>query len=199
MMTKFPQTNGANRIFRNGRLAYYHKIAEETYWDELWTMQDKEKLYKDARNGSLGYFEEIFHKFFRKEDLILEAGCGQGQLVIALKARGYQVEGIDFAPETVARLNKDFPELSIRLGDVKNIDVEDGAYSVYISIGVVEHALAGPMEFLNEARRVVRPGGLAFVSVPHINFVRRIKAALGAFQSTPGELPFYQFAFSKGE
>ena len=71
--------------------------------------------------------------------------------------------------------------------------------SAYISIGVVEHDEHGPSLFLEEAFRILKKDGIALISVPYINPLRRIKALLGSYYRGPTDLPFYQYAFSKTE
>lgn len=93
-----------------------------------------------------------------------------------------------------------FPKLPVRVGDVMKLSVNDGYYSGYISLGVVEHRRLGPEPFLHEAWRVLQPGGIALVSVPHFNAVRRIKSLLGLYQKdVPRDLLFYQYAFTEKE
>ena len=78
------------------------------------------------------------------------------------------------------------------------IDSPDNQYDAYISIGVVEHRIDGPEPFLVEANRVLKPGGIAFISVPYVNPLRRFKSLLGCYkhQVTEKEI-FYQYAFQK--
>lgn len=47
----------------------------------------------------------------RKDVRILEGGCGNGGVVLALQRIGYTVTGVDYAYKTVTILNKHFPEL----------------------------------------------------------------------------------------
>lgn len=74
--------------------------------------------------------------------------------VVTLNARGYDIEGVDYAEETIEQLKVLFPDLPVRVGEVTNLDVEDGHYSGYISLGVIEHCKEGPEPFLREACRV---------------------------------------------
>lgn len=104
---------------------------------------------------------------------ILEAGCGLGGWVRFLKDQGHDIVGIDFEEEVVARVNKDDPELAVTLGDVTALAFPDGDFDAYISLGVVEHFEEGPQVALAEAHRVLKPGGLAFVTVPFLNPFRR--------------------------
>ena len=131
---------------------------------------------------------------------ILEAGCGLGQFVIALKTLGYQAEGVDYGERTIRFLNERFPDYPFRIGDVTNLDVPDGYYGGYISLGVMEHLQEGPEIFLKEAHRILANDGIALISVPYINGLCRLKMGLGMFNGrVPDNLEFYQFAYSASE
>jgi SAM-dependent methyltransferase len=72
----------------------------------------------------------------------------------------------------------------------------------YISLGVVEHDERGPDPILAEAGRVLERGGVAVVSVPYRNGVRRLAEpwlrARGRAVARRGGR-FYQYAFSRAE
>ena len=185
--------------YKDNRLVFYREKADPSYWDSTWDHQDTSSIYAAAKRGSLGYFDELFEKFLPKQGTIIEAGCGLGQLVIALISRGYRVEGVDNAQKTIHSLQQQFPSIPFRVEDVKSLKVADSTYSAYISIGVVEHDEHGPSLFLEEAFRILKKDGIALISVPYINPLRRIKALLGSYYRGPTDLPFYQYAFSKTE
>ena len=50
--------------------------------------------------------------------------------------------------------DKQKPELKVSLGDVFNLNFEDGFFGTYFSWGVVEHFEEGP-EIIKEAKRVL--------------------------------------------
>jgi SAM-dependent methyltransferase len=187
------------RVFKNGRLIYYRQEADAGHWDRVWERQDTKVIYADAQKGSLGHFEEIFPKHLPKQGKILEAGCGLGQLVIALRVRGYDAEGVDYAEQTIRKLRSMFPEIPFRVGDVTHLEDPDGKYIGYISLGVVEHVESGPDPFLREAHRLLGSGGIACISVPYLNVLRRLKVKLGLFSTGKVHDPFYQYAFSSNE
>jgi SAM-dependent methyltransferase len=85
----------------------------------------------------------------------------------------------------------------VRFGDVCNLDVPDGFYSGYISLGVVEHRFEGPEPFLKEAHRVLEDKGIMAISVPNYGLLRKTKAKLGFYESSPStpSNDFYQYAY----
>jgi SAM-dependent methyltransferase len=130
---------------------------------------------------------------------ILEAGCGLAQFVIALRKLGYDARGVDYGAQTVSMVRERYPDLPIEVGDVTSLDKEDGYFSAYISLGVMEHDQNGPDIFLKEASRLLGSDGVALISVPYQNPLRRLKAKLGLYRDDPADLEFYQYAYSSHE
>jgi SAM-dependent methyltransferase len=189
----------AERRVERQRLAYYLSAANANFWEEHWQQHFSPDIYRWAEQGALGEFEQPFTRYLPRQGRILEAGCGLGQYVLALRVRGYDVEGVEWASETVEAVRALYPDLPIRVGDVTWLDVADGCYSGYIALGVVEHRREGPEPFLQEVYRVLEPGGMALISVPYFHPLRRLKARLGLYRGQPDDLEFYQYAFTETE
>ncbi len=183
--------------FRHGKhLALYRRISDlQAYWDDYWQQSDVAAILESSRAGNLGEFEQPFFRYLPKSGTILEAGCGTGKWVCALRACGYDIEGIDYAAETVERVKRIDPGLRIRQGNIYGIDRPDDYYAAYISIGVLEHGFFGQRAALTEAFRVLRPGGVALIAVPYLNLPRRRlwkRVTEAQAQELPGDLHFYQ-------
>jgi SAM-dependent methyltransferase len=187
------------RRVENGRLAYYTGAADPAFWDRHWETDLSLDDYAAALQGSLGFFNDTFPRHLPREGRIVEAGCGLAKLVVALRKRGYDCEGVDSSAPTIRRVRAVMPDLPVRAADVLGLDVPDGRYAGYISLGVVEHRREGPEPFLGEAHRVLRDDGVLLVSVPHFHGLRRLKHALGLYGGNPEGLGFYQYAFRAGE
>lgn len=117
--------------------------------------------------------KDDLERLLPERSTIIEAGCGLGAWVHLLRSEGHEVCGVDFEEETVRRVNADDPTLQVTVGNVTQLDFADGHFDAYISLGVVEHFREGPKAALDEALRVLKPGGLAFVTVPMLNALRR--------------------------
>jgi SAM-dependent methyltransferase len=181
---------------RGGRLAYFQRAASSDYWDERWLAEDLRARFAHARRGALDPIEDPCLRRLPRHGRILEAGCGPGHLVLALRARGFDAEGVEWAARTVENARRLAPDLPIRQGDVRRLDAPNDSYSGYISNGVVEHDPAGPEAALREAFRVLEPGGVALVAVPHYHLLRRLKAWLGLYRPPQPDDEFYQYAFA---
>lgn len=182
-----------------GRLAFYGREADAAAWDEHWAETVTPEKYAIAEKGRLGSLETVFERWLPREGKILEGGCGAGVRLLAIRAHGWDVEGVEWASETVHRAQACRPGLPIRVGDVTALDVPDGYYSAYISLGVVEHRQEGPEPFLQEAYRILKPGGVALISVPSLHPIRFLKAKLGRYHGPKEGYQFYQYAFSQDE
>jgi SAM-dependent methyltransferase len=182
----------------NNRLVYYSKSADAKFWDAHWKKARSSEWYMDAEQGILPRLDRVTHHL-PSRGKIIEAGCGLGQIVLALRKRGYDAEGVEWGEGTINLVKNLCPELPIRQGDVSKLDVPDGSYAGYISLGVMEHREDGPEAFLIEAQRVLKPDGIALISVPYIHPLRQCKAKLGLYRGKPDGLDFFQYAFTKDE
>lgn len=190
---------GRGRRVEGTRLAYYGHRADTGFWDAYWDDSTTMRYYARAEKGYLGPFEEPFTRYLPRRGRVLEAGCGPGHLVLALRRRGYECEGVDWADSTVAKVHAVYPDLPVRVGDVLRLDVSDGHYDAYVSIGVIEHRYDGPEPFLWEARRVLADPGIMLVAVPYFNALRRAKARLGLYKPPGPDEVFFQYAHTAEE
>lgn len=191
------------RVPKGNKLAYYFQVSDANYWDELWETKLSKERFSAAQNGSLGAHEKIFQAYLPRRKRILEAGCGLGHLVLALRQRGYDCEGVDFGKATIQKVLEWFPDLPLGFADVTALSEEkDASYYGYISLGVIEHREAGPEPFLSEARRILHADGIALISTPHFHFLRRLKAFFWEYARTrkvkESTYEFYQYAYTEG-
>ena len=162
----------------NNRLVYIGKAATSEYWDEHW-LSNKD-LKQIVTRGSR-FVVKITKKYLRKGSKILEGGCGIGDKVYTLQKAGYDAYGVDYAETTVKRVKELFPDLKIRVADVRRLPFEDGFFDGYWSLGVIEHFYEGYDEIALEMKRVLRKGGILFLTCPVMSPLRRLKAKMGLY------------------
>ena len=115
----------------------------------------------------------LFLETFRDRQPVLEAGCGSGRWCGWLDAHGIRTDGVDWSRELCERAQQALPSCRFIAGDMARMPVPDGAYGGLLALGSIEHTLTGPQACLREFLRVVRPGGLAIITVPYGGPLRR--------------------------
>ncbi|HEU0003955.1 MAG TPA: class I SAM-dependent methyltransferase [Ktedonobacteraceae bacterium] len=196
-----PHWQGRLRYISHRRIEWYGEAGDERYWYDYWKARLTADYYVAAENIALGRDElgQILLTYLSPRGLHLEAGCGAGYWVAALRQQGFSIEGIEYARELVELVQTVNPQLPVKQGDALAIACPDGAYDGYLSIGVVEHRQAGPEPFLAEALRVLKPGGRILIAVPYFGPTRQLKSKLFLYERQRPALPFFQYGFSKEE
>jgi SAM-dependent methyltransferase len=181
-------------------LAYFHKEANPQFWDEHWQMDSLRDHILSSTSG--GIFFSVVKKYLPVGSTVLEGGCGRAHLVHALDYQGYKAIGVDFARETVRKINEAVPGLDVRFGDVRNLPIANSELDGYLSLGVIEHYWEGYRGILAEMRRTIKNGGFLFISFPQISALRQLKVKTRIYSvSSSQQLEdhsgnFYQFAFN---
>lgn len=134
--------------------------------------------YRDAVNESLGftglnvdfftrvkadYLRDLLSEQFTSLDDIslLDIGCGVGNYHKLVKSYVGSLTGVDVAAECVSQAKADNPGVRYDSYDGRRLPYEDGSFDAAFTICVMHHV---PPEnwpdFVAEALRVLRPGGL---------------------------------------
>lgn len=128
----------------------------------------------------------------------MDGGSWIWNIVYAFDHRGYQWYGVDYALKTNEAVRSLFPNLRIVDGDVTNLPFDNEFFDWYYSGWVIEHFYFGYDKIIQEMYRVLKPWGYAFVTFPHMSFLRKFMWKLGYYQYWNSELfderTFYQFA-----
>jgi SAM-dependent methyltransferase len=139
----------------------------------LW---DKHTVAEEVAACSQRNIRDTFLKYLPKNEPILEAGCGLGAWVVFLSKKGYDIAGIDNNKTVIDQLKAWDPSLKVSHGDIRKLPYAGNALGAYISLGVVEHFEEGCDEAMKEAYRVLKPGGLVFLTIPANNIFRKLVA-----------------------
>jgi ubiquinone/menaquinone biosynthesis C-methylase UbiE len=139
----------------------YDKLAEnyDTSFDGRFTARFKQKLLE---------FCEV-----SDGDSVLDVGCGNGRLVheISLKV-AIKAHGIDIAPKMVEVCREKYPDIDFQVTSGEDLPFSDGSLDM-VTICWVLHHLNNPVNFFNEAHRVLRPGGMLVVGEPWLPIIVR--------------------------
>lgn len=185
---------------KNKRLVFIGKKATPEFWDNQWDIADFKKAVESGENER--FVSKITSQYISpsKEKKILEGGCGKGNFVYSLFCKGYSAIGVDFAKQTVKKINTVMPSLNVTVADVRKLPFEENSFDGYWSLGVIEHFYAGYEEIAKEMHRVIKPGGYLFLTFPYMSPLRKLKAKLGLYPTLKNPevepIGFYQYALN---
>jgi 2-polyprenyl-3-methyl-5-hydroxy-6-metoxy-1,4-benzoquinol methylase len=97
--------------------------------------------------------------------LVLDWGCGHGQISRLLRERGVDVVSFDYLEGSEHRVValEHFPEIDKHVsGEPVKLPFGDYEFDTVLSCGVLEH-VQQPEDSLDELHRVLRPGGRLFI------------------------------------
>lgn len=144
--------------------------AWETIWETASVAVELETMQSRRAQRAV----QTYTPYLPKDDLILEAGSGLSAAVITLRQRGYNVVGLDYAVNALAISRQHTPELPLLAGDVHELPFAENSLGGYLSFGVLEHFEHGMQGALQEAYRVLKPAGVAVITIPYPNVVWRL-------------------------
>ncbi|MHB1416624.1 MAG: class I SAM-dependent methyltransferase [Chloroflexota bacterium] len=141
------------------------------FWEENWAQRQVAAAVAACQTKPE---RPLLDRLLPRAGLVLDGGCGLGAWVLYYRQRGRRMIGLDFAPRALAAVRSFDPSAPVCAGSIAHIPLADESLDAYLSGGVVEHAEDGPLSAMQEAHRVLKPGGLLLISVPDFNPLRRL-------------------------
>lgn len=108
-------------------------------------------------------------RIYRDHNTAFEVGCGNGDLLAALRDDGWAVAGVDISSHAVEVAEKKHG-LIIGRGSLLDTHYRDEFFDVVIMKHALEHA-HDPLATLKEAFRILRPGGALIIWVPKLGSI----------------------------
>jgi 2-polyprenyl-3-methyl-5-hydroxy-6-metoxy-1,4-benzoquinol methylase len=124
---------------------------------------------------------------------LLDVGCAAGFLLDAAKASGFEVQGVDQTPHTVALAKSHGHQVFLgTLDDLTRRHPEHkGSFDVVTALDVIEH-VPEPLEFLRQVVDLARPGGIVVLSTPNYSgLVARLMGPRDPYLIPPEHLNFF--------
>jgi SAM-dependent methyltransferase len=139
------------------------------YWSDTDIQEKKQGLSGLVANFNSWRLKQVIQPLLDvlpPDSIVLEVGCGAGQLSRILLEHGIQVEVTEYSTQILDFVSH---QLGIKgyLGDLTEIKF-DKHYDAVIFNNVLEHVLA-PLDNLQCATSLLNPGGSVFIEVPNIN------------------------------
>jgi SAM-dependent methyltransferase len=110
--------------------------------------------------------EEVAREFvpYRRLGRWLDVGCGAGALMRAAARQGWTAVGTEVADSAAQAVRAD--GFTVHVGELDALALEDEGFDVVSLVEVVEH-VDDPTGLVRGARRLLRPGGVMYLTTPH--------------------------------
>ena len=111
---------------------------------------------------------------------VLDIGCGAGYGSSELAQSAASVTGLDLSPEAVALARSSYaaPNLDFLAASATRIPFPDASFGLITCFEVIEHIHDWQL-LLDEARRLLAPGGQFIVSTPNKSYYAESRAQIG--------------------
>jgi len=138
------------------------KILEDVH-------QGYDKIAEDFSRSRKSAWEEFrpLAEYVKDRDKVLDLGCGNGRLTELFQGRHIEYFGIDNSEKLIEIARQKYPNVDFRVFDGFKIPFGDNFFAKIYCIAVLHHIPGRQLrqEFLDEARRVLKPGGRLILSV----------------------------------
>lgn len=174
--------------------------------ESLLLVDEAARKIRDADNGLHSWFNnyalqqrarialdiDIVSKCITKDARIVEFGSMPFLTTIVLHELGYEIRGTDISPE---RFRKTIDASGIMVDkcdiELEPMPFQDSSFNVALFMEIFEHLRINPINSLREAYRVLKPGGLLFLSTPNLKSLAGLYEYI--FRGRTGADPFDEY------
>ncbi len=133
------------------------------YRDGYWAQYEAEQQ-GPARHNVYLHALDCIERFRKPPGVLVDVGCGPGALLALSRDRGWDAIGVEPSASAVAQARAQ--GLNAIEGTWLRASLKPESADVMTFINVLDH-MPDPFAALEEARRVLRPGGLVYLRVPN--------------------------------
>jgi SAM-dependent methyltransferase len=150
-----PKTEDVHRRYGDGHGADYlsYELENEAAFLRLQELALEDVKFYELEQGP-------------EEKSVLDVGCATGALLAKLKARLWQVCGVEISGPQAEYARRE-RQLDVRTGPLEAVRFPDGRFNAVLASHLIEH-LNRPESLVREAHRILKKDGRFFVTTPNI-------------------------------
>ncbi|MBU3912519.1 MAG: class I SAM-dependent methyltransferase [Nanoarchaeota archaeon] len=130
----------------------------ETRWTEEDTLHSYNPYRELFREASARVVKDVFEKYVKPSEVIVEIGSGLGELVRLIPEYKERIQQTEQSPKVVEGNRTLNPNSNIRVANVYELPFKDGSFDIATGYSSFD-TLADLGKALREVRRVLRPNG----------------------------------------
>jgi len=148
---------------------FSHKIPSEF---ELINHYKNYPLINEISPITVKRYNELLDKFekFRKNNTILDVGCGDGFFLDEAKKRNWNVYGTEYREEAVQKCSA--KGISMKQGKLSSLNYQPEFFDLITSFEVIEH-INNPSEEISAFNKILRMRGGVYLTTPNFNSLSR--------------------------
>lgn len=169
-----------NFLFRKGQLVFFRcphcKLA---FMRNTLNQQQITELYKYYAYIPQPFnpitekrYLSLLRRFepFKKNSRLLDIGCGGGHFISTAQNKGWKAIGTDISREAIQICKE--KNLKVRCGNISELNFQSNYFDIITMFEVMEH-LDNPRGTLEQIHKILRPGGLLYITTPNFNSLTR--------------------------
>lgn len=144
-------------------------MAEDFWWKKAGFFYFLAKKSHFVRNVHAAFLKRVDELKMPRDNKLLDAGCGDGNITFPLAERGFDITAIDFGDAVLKEAEKKnrklgYKKLVFEFGDLNNpLKYPDNNFSIITSLHVIMKVKNYALAF-KEFYRVLKPGGYVVIS-----------------------------------
>jgi ubiquinone/menaquinone biosynthesis C-methylase UbiE len=118
----------------------------------------------------------LFDTHIKRDDSVLDLGCGNGRFSEFIENKKKYI-GIDNSQELIDIAKKRYPGIDFKKEDALKTSFDNDCFDKIFSVSVLHHLPSHELRFnfLSEANRILKPGGLLIITVWDLSQKSKIK------------------------
>ncbi len=131
--------------------------------------EDAARKIADLKRATARLYLDAINRFVSIPDpRLLELGCGFGDFLVEARARGFQVEGLEYSTHSTRVANARLGSDVVRSGSLESASSPGDAYDIIAAFDVIEH-VRDPVDSLHRVYSALKSGGIVAIVTPSLD------------------------------
>ena len=132
----------------------------KAYWQHRWESIDADDVMLNHESYPLKFAIKAIN-YNKRNQKILEAGCGAGRILSYLHNKNYDVIGIDFIDNAISKIKNKYQNIRAEVGDIINTNFDKNYFDTILAFGLYHNfEVDNVKKALLETKRILKKNGI---------------------------------------